>query len=234
MSITNDVQLLAPSALIELFVLDSTNFPGGDILYFHGGTNALSNALVWQGVSYAPLPIESEGFDLGTAGTLPRPLMRVANVGGFLSAEVANKNDLVGCKVTRKRTFAKYLDASNFPGGVNVYADPTQFFPDENWFVERKVSENLHLIEWELSSVFDLMGVTLPFREIIQNSCPWKYRGTECGYTALTYFDKNNLPCAAASDFCSKTLTGCRVRHVGTTVPFGGFPGAVRYNASAN
>lgn len=230
MSITADIQSLSPSAEIELFVLDTTIFVGGTISYFHAGTNALNQPIVWQGQLYSPLPIEASGFDITTKGTLPRPKIRVANVNGLFSAAAMENEDLVGCKVTRKRTMSKYLDAVNFPGGVNPTADPNQQFPDDIWYVEQKTSENKYVIEWELASVFDLQGVMLPHRQVIQDSCPWKYRGTECGYTGTNYFDLLDQPTTLANDFCAKHLSSCKVRFLNQVLPFGGFPGAIRYD----
>ena len=153
--ITADIQSLSPSAILELFVLDTTNLPDGALNYFHAGTNALNQPVVWQGNVYNPVPIEASGFDITTRGTLPRPNLRVANVNGLFSAMVMETDDLVGCKITRKRTLAKYIDAVNFPGGVNPLADPNQYLPDDIWYVEQKTSENRYVVEWELSSAFD-------------------------------------------------------------------------------
>lgn len=228
MEVKSEIQLLSPTALIEMFVLDTTNLPGGKIDRFHAGTNALQQPLVWQGQTYTPLPIEAEGFDITSKGQLPRPKVRVANINGLFSAEVRKNDDLVGCKVIRKRTFARYLDAVNFPGGVNPDANPNQHLTDDVWYIERKVSENRYIIEFELSSAFDLEGVQLPHRQIIQNTCQWKYRSAECGYTGGP-FDKNDKPCAPKDDMCAKRLSSCEVRHINIIVPFGGFPGAVRY-----
>ena len=229
MTIASEIQALAPTAIIELFVLDMTNIAGGAITYFHAGTNQLSQPVVWQGNSYTPLPIEATGFDITVKGSLPRPKVQVANINGLFSALVQSYNGLVGCKITRKRTFARFLDAVNFTAG-NPFADPTPFLPDDLWFVERKVTENKFMIEWELSSPFDVMNVMLPARQVIQNSCPWKYRSTECGYVG-PYFDLNNLSTTVqANDVCNKSLGACKVRFPGANavVPFGGFPGANR------
>jgi lambda family phage minor tail protein L len=228
MTIQVEIQSLSPSALIELFVIDTTNFVGGSLYHFHAGTNGLQQPLVWQGLTYQPLPIQSEGFDVQTRGALPRPKIRVANANGIFSALVAQDDDLVGCLITRKRTFAKFLDAVNFPGAVNADADPNQFYDDDLWFVDRKVSENRYMIEWELASAFDLHGVMLPYRQVIQNSCAWKYRSAECGYTGVPY-DVNDVASTTANDFCSKRLGSCKVRFGAGIIPFGGFPGAVRY-----
>lgn len=231
MSVTSEIQSLSPSATVELFVIDTTNSPGGAVMHFHAGTNALTQPVVWQGVSYSPFPIEAEGFDISSKGVLPRPRVRVANIGGMFSAEVAAFDDMVGSKVTRKRTFARYIDGVNFAGGVNPSgeADPCQHLPDDLWYIERKVSENRYIIEWELASAFDLQGVMLPGRQVIQNSCASKYRSAECGYTDTLYFDKNDVACGASGDFCAKRLSSCRARFGTGILPFGGFPGAVRY-----
>lgn len=228
MSIKADIQFLSPGALLEFFILDSTNLPAGDVVRFHAGTNNLMGPVTWQGLTYEPLPVQAEGFDLSAKGAMPRPKLRVANAGGLLSSEVRAFNDFVGCKLIRKRTLAKYLDPINFPAGENPTADPYQFLPDDVWFVERKMQETRYVIEFELSSAFDLMGVQLPNRQIIQNSCPWVYRGTECAYKGSGY-DRNNAPTTdATKDVCAKTLSACKVRFGAQPIRFGGFPGAVR------
>ena len=227
MSIPADIQSLSQSAIVDMFVLD-TGAVGGGLSYFHSGTNQLQQPVVWQGVTYQILPIEAEGFEVTAKGQLPRPKVRVANVGsGMVSAAVHDLEDLVGCTLIRKRTFAKYLDAVNFPGG-NPTADPSQHFPDESWYIERKTNEDRYVIEWELSSAFDLMGVMLPHRQVVQNSCAWRYRSPECGWTGGD-FDRNDLPCNPGDDFCGKRLASCKARYGDQILPFGGFPGSVRY-----
>lgn len=231
MSIRADIQSLGTSALIELFVLDTSELPGGSIQRFHAGTNGLLQPITWQEEVYQPLPITAEGFDVTAKGATPRPKMTVANVNGIFSAEVKQFNDFVGCKLTRKRTFAKYLDGVNFPDGENPTADPNQHFPDDIWFVERKMSETRHVIQFELASAFDLQGTKLPGRQIIKNSCPWVYRSTECGWEG-GYYDMNNNPVGDASqDRCAKTLSACKARFQVYPLRFGGFPGAVRGSA---
>lgn len=210
-----------------MFQLDMTNVNAG-VVRFHAGTNELQQHVIWQGAEYVALPIEAEGFDINSKGALPRPKLRLANIDGLFSAAVRQSDDLIGCVLTRKRTFAKYLDAVNFPGGVNANADPGQYLIDDIWFIDQKVAENRYVVEWELASAFDLQGVMLPYRQIIQNSCPWKYRGGECGWTG-GYVDTNDNPTNTQSlDFCGKRLSSCKARFGGGTLPFGGFPGAMR------
>ena len=226
-AITSEIQKLAPSAVIEVFVLDTTNI-GGDVYRFHAGTNGLRQRLVWQGQTYEPFPVQVSGFEFNGSGQMPRPKLVVANVTGLITAMVLLYQDLLGAKLTRKRTLAKYLDAVNFPDGINPTADATAEFQDDIFFIDRKTLENRDVVEFELAAAFDLNGVRLPRRQIIQNVCPWKYRGAECSYTGTAYFDINDQPVASlALDVCGKRLASCEARFgVNNELPFGGFPAA--------
>lgn len=225
--IAAEIQTLAPSAIIEMFEID-TAAVGGGIYRFHPGKNNLIADLVWQGNTYTAFPIEATGFEWNGRGQLPRPKLITSNVLGTISALVLANEDLIGCKVTRIRTLAKFLDAVNFPGGVNPTADPTAEFARDIYYVDRKGNESRDTVEFELAAALDLAGVALPRRQIIQNYCPWKYRGSECGYTGTSYFDINDTSVAsAAQDVCGKRLTSCRARFGQTAeLPYGGFPAA--------
>lgn len=230
--VTGEIQKLSPSAVLELFVLE---IPNTDFkTYFHAGTNELHGDVIWQGQTYIALPVQAEGFDISAKGELPRPKIAIANIQGLFSALIRKYDDLIGAKLIRKRTFARYLDAKNFKNG-NPNADPNVAFPDDLWYFDQKKEETKLSITWELASAFDLQGVQLPKRQIIQNYCQWKYRGGECGYTG-GYFDINDKPCYDQSqDCCAKKLSSCKVRFTllnpyDTVLPFGGFPGATRNN----
>jgi lambda family phage minor tail protein L len=227
MTIRADIQSLAASAIIELFELDATLLGAAAKLYFHAGTNALTQPVVWQGVSYLPLPIEASGFEWSGKGQLPRPKMRVTNVDGLFGALTAQYASLLGAKLTRRKTLAKFLDAVNFPGGINATADITQSYPDEVYFVDRKASENAVFIEFELASALDLPGVMLPRRQFISNTCAWRYRGAECGYAGVAMYDSTDaVTLIPANDACGKRLSSCKARFgVYAVLPFGGFPG---------
>lgn len=226
---SEELQSLSPTALVELFVLDMSSTYSGGILYFHAGTNELKQPVVWQGNTYEPWPIQAEGFDMSTQGALPRPKLTVANTNGMFSGEVAANDDLLGCMIIRKRTFAKFLDAVNFAAG-NPNADPNQHADDDSWFIDQKTSENRYQIEFELASVFDLMGVQLPYRQVLKSACSWRYRSAECGYTGPS-FDLYDQASSAQADSCAKRLSSCKVRFGGNPLPFGGFPGATRYDS---
>ena len=226
-TITSEIQKLEPSAILELFIMDASAF-GGDVLRFHAGTNGLRQNVVWQGNTYTAFPIQASGFDFSGNGQLPRPKLQVANITGAISLLVLTYDDLLGAKVTRKRTLAKYLDAANFTGGVNPTADPLAEFADDIFVIDRKATETRDMVEFELAAAFDVAGVQLPRRQIIQNVCVWRYRGTECGYTGTTYFDANDASVASAGlDVCGKRLSSCKARFgASAPLPFGSFPAA--------
>ena len=224
-SIQEQIQLLEPSAIIELFELELTEAVNGinETFYYHAGTNELNANIVFNGVTYAAYPIEVDGFELSTKGTLPRPSMKIANANNAISALLLLYNPLQA-KVTRIRTCKKFLDASNFSSG-NATADPTAKFEDEIWYIDRVANENLELVEFELTSKLDLTNLALPRRQVLEH-CPWQYKGTECGYNGTAYFDLNDKSTTQANDQCGKRYSSCAKRHPRGLLPFGGFPGA--------
>lgn len=229
----SDLQAVAPSAIIELFVLELNVLQHGaaDTYRFHAGTSLNANGeLVWAGNSYMRFPVEAEGFEYSGNGQLPRPKIRVSNILGTITAIlVALPNGLEGAKLTRIRTLARYLDAVNFPGNVNPYGtpDPTAALPAEVFYIDRKTVESRDAVEFELASAFDLAGVRIPKRQCISNICQWEYRSTECGYVGSNYFDENDASVGSIGlDVCGKRLSSCKVRFgQNAELPYGGFPG---------
>lgn len=224
-SIQEQIQSLEPSAIIELFSLELTQAVNGvdSTFYYHAGTNELTADVVFNGITYAAYPIEVEGFQMSAKGTLPRPLMRIANANSAISTLLVLYNPLQA-KVTRIRTCKKFLDAVNFESG-NASADPTAKFEDEIWYIDRVATESPQVVEFELTSKLDLTNLALPKRQVLEH-CPWIYRGTECGYTGTACFDLNDKPTTAANDVCAKRYTSCTKRFPTGKLPFGGFPGA--------
>ena len=225
MSVASDIQTLEPGSIVDLFELDLTAL-GDTVRRFHPGRNSLLSDIFWNGNEYVAFPIKADGFEASGNGKMPRPTIKVANVTGLISSFLRDFDDLIGAKITRRRTFVKYLDAVNFPGGVNASADPTQEFPPEVWFVDRKSNETKMMVEFELAASWDVQGVLLPRRQAIANTCGWRYRGPDCGYAGGAVADGNdNATSSMLLDSCGKRLGSCKLRFgVYAVLPFGAFP----------
>ena len=249
---------LEPEAIVELFHLEFTSAINGakDDLYFHAGTNGIPVSLVFDGITYTAAPVEADGFEKKVNGALPRPTLRVANVNNAITSLMHRSTNPINplmAKVTRIRTCKKFIDAVNFFDQVYTYqdgdtaitqggdtlvfaahgtGDGTARFPDEVWYIDRISSENQQLVEFELASKLELTNVLLPRRTVVEH-CPWRYRGTECGYTGgpVAKTDDSSTT-SLADDQCGKRLKSCRLRYPTVDpskpvpLPFGGFPGA--------
>ena len=161
-------------------------------------TSLLNAAVIFGTKYYEPFPIVCEGFDYSGEGQLPRPTLTVSNLditksdqwdsdkgsalpGGTVSNMLmiinnlvwsttvtptirSTGNDLVGSKLVRIRTLAKYLDG-------NSEANSNYKWPDEVYFIARKVLENKDIVQWECASSFDMPGVKSN-RQILPSEFP--------------------------------------------------------------
>jgi lambda family phage minor tail protein L len=168
---------------------------------FHAGTNLKTTSTLheasihFNNKVYEPFPVQTEGFDMTSKGTLPRPRLTISNLSpslsntftvanggsalpsGTISAMMleVNKitvgNDLIGSTLVRIRTLRKFLDSDNF-NSTNATADSTQKFPDEIYMIARKVLENQEIVQFECASMFDMAGVRGPKRQILPDEFP--------------------------------------------------------------
>ena len=155
--------------VVELFDFELNTAQHGEttVYRFTNTKNELGNDIVWQGNTYTAIPLKAEGYEASGQGTLPRPNISVSNLLGTFTTLIAILPDgLEGCKVTRTRTLSKYLDAVNFTDDTNPYGtpDPTAEFPQEIYFLDRKITENRDVVQWEAVSALDLINVKLPKR----------------------------------------------------------------------
>ena len=168
-AIVSNLQNVNPSAIIELFSLQLDNdLHGATTIYrFHAGSSLKDNGeIVWAGNTYQRFPVQAEGFAF-RKGQLPRPTLTLSNALGTITSilltvnATTTGNDLTGATVTRIRTLARFLDAANFPSNVNPYGPPdsTAEFPQEIYKIDRKSAENRDTVQFELASVFDLVGI---------------------------------------------------------------------------
>tara|TARA_B100000427_G_scaffold273882_1_gene241793 strand:- start:837 stop:2099 length:1263 start_codon:yes stop_codon:yes gene_type:complete len=220
-SLNYELTNLTPSALITFFEIDinklletkglnlqeqakQVNFGGNvndGILRFHNNIKVFNSYLIWRGQTYYPAPIAAEGFESSSKGVLPQPTLTIASQTedgmdqlALLKHEIRKFGDIIGSKVTRRRTFAKYLDKRNFLGGSAASTkassilpqgfepDPYAELPTDVYFIERKQTENKTVLTYQLASVLDMEGTKIPKRVIVADKCVWQYRGIGCWY----------------------------------------------------
>ena len=212
--LAEQLQALAPTAIIDLFEIELTQDVNGvtDTLRYHAGVNGLLSNIVFDGKTYPAAPVEVDGFEFTAKGTLPRPTLRVANANGAISSLLALYNPL-RARVRRIRTFAKFLDVVNFnqAQGSQTEADDNLITQDSNtlvyetfndtadpdakmvetWYIDRVSSENLQFVEFELNAKLDLTNLQLP-RRTVTEFCQWEYKKRECPYKRDACFDIND------------------------------------------
>ena len=170
-AISPELQSLEPSAVIELFKLTFNKAVNGlteddadVVFYYHAGTNEVKTNIIFNGISYTPLPVKVTGFNKTTKGTLPRPKFEIANTNSAISALILLNNP-IHAELLRIKTCKKFLDAENFTSGSNSSADPTAIFEaDDRWYVDRVVSENPVTVVFELAGKIDMTNLRLPKR----------------------------------------------------------------------
>ena len=180
------------------------------IFRFHNNLKLVNRNITFNGQIFAALPIEVSGFEISSNGTLPVPKLTMVSISDgdiFFSnfkMFIRYLNGLVGAKVTRIRTFLKYIDGINFYSSwasntnclthtltlddpthvppLDFCPDPNAIFPKDVFYVDRKSLESKGMIELELASLIDVQGILLPARVVMEKKCPWQYRGEGCCY----------------------------------------------------
>ena len=206
------INLQAQAGKIGIGTAGSSNINVNDgILRFHNDTKILNSFIVWRGKTYYPAPIKAEGFESTTKGVLPQPILTIASQSesgtdqlALLKNQIREFGDIIGSKVTRIRTFAKYLDKINFSGGGSPHntkkfieipqgyePDPYAQLPKDVYFIERKQTETKNVLTYQLSSILDTEGTKLPKRVIVSDKCVWQYRGIGCWYQHAEEDEKN-------------------------------------------
>lgn len=199
-SIYSEANSLTPQSLVTLFEIDYTDLAtdqglsvgsDGGIFRFHNNVKLLQTNILFQGKNFIAAPIKAEGFEVSSRGTLPSPhlSMTVDETGidffALFKDRLKSLADLVGAKVTRIRTFAKYLDIRNWsPDQIPDWIAPDENaeFPRDVYYIDRKSNENKFTIEFELASMLDVENIVLPSRRVLAKRCSFDYRSEGCLY----------------------------------------------------
>ena len=203
--VAEEVRSTFYDSVVEMFEFDLSvlpGFSGTDHYYFTNFVTPEGEKVKWRrsetstaDQEYEPIPILATGFDRTTKGQIPQPELQISNIFGTLSGLIASLDDLIGVKVYRRRTLAKYL--GNF-----TTKDYDYYFPTDIYYIERKAAETNMSVTFQLASPLDLEGTQLPRRVITHNHCLWEYRGIECGYGGENSrpSELNGLPVANSFD----------------------------------
>ena len=126
--VERELHSLEPSAIIELFQLHLTAAVNGvdQVFYFHAGTNQTQDSIIFDGLAYAAVPIEVDGFEVTTKGTLPRPSMKISNVSAITTSGtnpivnwgnycIAQCLQPIASRGEEDSYLQKFLDSANFP-----------------------------------------------------------------------------------------------------------------------
>lgn len=181
------------SGYLEFFELEigrDTTGNGNNVLFFHDGKNENTADITYDGNTYIALPILLTGVEITGDGAIARPTITIANVESMLKtgskfktqmedgtwnsevdrepvvASTFKLDDLVGSRLTRRRTLEKYLSS-----------DPTVEFPKDVYIIDRIQQKTNLLVTFELAAPFDLAGFRVPSRTVVGKYCGWQYQG---------------------------------------------------------
>lgn len=222
-----DLRNVVQGAEVELWEVDLTKL-GGDVYRFCNEVNELGQSITWQGKVYQAYPCQGDGFDWSGQGPSNRPKLVLANLTGLVTGLCEDYEDLAGALVTRRLVEARALDAVNFRAG-NPGADPSRELMTARYLVERLTDLTADTAVFELALPSETDTLLIPARVALVNTCPWLYRGADCGYTGGPVADeKDQATSDPTKDKCGKRLASCRLRWGKQPLPFGGFPTAAK------
>lgn len=203
---------LNSDSFVDLFEIYIDETVG--IFRFHAGKN-FNQSIIFRGNSYEPLPVDFSGFEFFADGKQNRPSIKLANIDGFITNYIKNKNDLINSKIKRLKVFVRNLDDANFSEQVNPFfgyrkkrnaiSGYGNSFYEDNYIINKKTQENKFYIEFDLNSPLDLENQSLPNRKVSDNICSWNYRGCGCNYGKIPWSPKGKQEVSVANSTVPKT-----------------------------
>lgn len=150
-SINTHIHEIEPTTPIMLYEIDlneikpatitypTVNGPIRDgVLRIHNDFNLFNinrGIIKWKGNYYYPFPVFGEQFDITSNGTIPTPKVKFSSqflddeynsFYKYVRMQINELKDIVGAKVTRRKTFVRYLSPDNFAGNVNPFNEFAQ------------------------------------------------------------------------------------------------------------
>jgi lambda family phage minor tail protein L len=242
--IKSEIQQLQPSEYVELWQLDTTLYSGQ--VYYFVVASVENEPIVWNGITYNPFDIQCTGFEWNTQGPVPTPKLSMSTTNQVITGLINSYNDLLGCKVTRIRTFRKFMDGQSS-------ANPNEYLASDVYVINTKSSETRTQVDFELSSYMDQRGLQLPYGTVTtycraiyrlptgsntgNPSVDFKYNPSDvaCPYQGTSYWDDTDTSQTNPTlDACSHQITGCRNRFGSGEIPIMAFPGSAAPNVGSS
>jgi lambda family phage minor tail protein L len=232
--IASDVQKAELGNIIFLYEIDLSDLGTDRGLFFTPVINDDYTPIDFNNRSYTPIEMEADGWEVSTGEQLPRPRIRVSNATLSFLGFVLTYDDLVGAKLIRRRTLAKYLDGA-------PEANPNAEFAQDIFVIHQKTQHTKRFIEFELAAYMDFEGIRIPKRQIIRDYCThsyrvwdtaimdWSYTSATCPYGnpnitrsaggsyggQYNYTNKGAYTTTTQDDKCGKRLSDCEARFSG-------------------
>jgi lambda family phage minor tail protein L len=198
------------SAFIELYVLE---YSAGSFAYFFAGLDDDLNSVQFRDENgtvrtYEAIPLEAGEINVQSDGSMSRPEVSIGNIGSALSTAIGGLDyeDLIGQRLTKRATLEKYLV------GNSGDSTPPVEFPKTTYIIDRIKEKTVLSVTFELAAPFDVAGISLPRRQIIGGSCPFRYReaapsvapASRCG--GCNWNQKSGFAVTSASSNASSTV----------------------------
>ena len=167
--VTDAQQLEVSSPILDLYELQ-IGIGTNNTLFFHSAKDldngTVSNDLIFDGNTYVSLPIIMDDIEKQSSGAMNRPKLTIANVesmikagsdfktemdkdswngtvdGVLVDSDTFKFEDLIGQRVTRRRTLEKYTGLNTVP----------YEFDSETFIIDRIAAKTAILCELELAS----------------------------------------------------------------------------------
>lgn len=176
---------------IRLFIIESGSLASEVLRYAEYGQN-----VTFAGQVYNAAPIKCETTTENLASEIDSMMVSFGNVDRSFVHYLESHDGLRNSKVTIRTVFADILDQ-------------TDAYTDDIFYVANS-SMSATAAAFQLKSKLNLLDVELPLRRFHRDTCQWKFKSTECGYTGV-------------SGTCNHTLKNCNTLE--NKERFGGFPG---------
>jgi len=204
--------------LFEIEVVQAVNATPSSYVYWAQWNASLTYFVPASSTTqvYSPMPIERGDLEQDDGSKVPSMQIAIGAVDQTIVSYLENNDALRGARVR----------ALSVP--YDLLTNASAYLMDTFYIDGGTIDHAKEVAVFELTSKGNISEVTVPFRRMRRDQCPWKYNGSECLATSggsgyLTAF--SDRVCKHTKDDCASknapnaTMCGGNVRN------FGGFPG---------